>query len=146
MTAQPPIAAARHPGALLAVHRLAKHFPGVMALDDFSMSLDAGQVHGLVGQNGAGKSTLINILSGIYAADAGTIDIEGRPVAIRDARHAQSLGIATVHQELSLLPNLTVGQNLVLGREPRRWALLDLPAIHRQARAVLDRLGLEIAP
>jgi len=145
MTAPPPIATARHPQTLLAVHRLAKRFPGVMALDDFSMSLDAGQVHGLVGQNGAGKSTLINILSGIYAADAGTIDIEGRSVTIRDARHARALGIATVHQELSLFANLTVGQNLVLGREPRRLALLDLPAVHRQARAVLDRLGLEIA-
>ena len=112
----------------LEIRGLGKRFPGVIALDDVSLDLRAGEVHGLVGQNGAGKSTLINILSGMLSADTGTIRIGGAPVAIRDPRHAIALGIATVYQELSLLPNLTVAQNLALGREPGRFGLLDRKA------------------
>jgi ABC-type sugar transport system ATPase subunit len=131
---------------LVAMRDITKRFPGVTALADLSINLRAGEVHGLIGQNGAGKSTLINILSGIYPADSGSIALDGRPVTIRDAGEADALGIATVFQELSLLPNLTVAQNLVLGHEPRRFGLLDVAAMRERARQVLDRLKLPIAP
>jgi len=131
---------------LLEIRGLAKHFPGVVALDDVSLDLAAGEVHGLIGQNGAGKSTLINILSGMLSSDAGTIRLDGEPVTIRDPHHALSLGIATVYQELSLLPNLTVAQNLALGREPARRGLLDVGAMKARAQEALGRLGLDIAP
>jgi ABC-type sugar transport system ATPase subunit len=130
----------------LEVEGLSKRFEGVVALDDVSFALAAGRVHGLIGQNGAGKSTLINILSGMVAADAGSVRLAGAPVAITGTRHALALGIATVYQELSLLPNLTVAQNLSLGREPRSRGLLDTARMGEQARAALDRLGVDIAP
>ena len=128
----------------LELRGLSKRFPGVVALDDVSLALRGGEVHGLVGQNGAGKSTLINILSGMLSPDAGTIGIAGAPVAIRDPHHALALGIATVYQELSLLPNLTVAQNLALGREPVRRGLLDRRAAAAKAEETLRRLGLGI--
>jgi ABC-type sugar transport system ATPase subunit len=131
---------------LLEIRGLGKRFPGVVALDDVSLDLRAGEVHGLIGQNGAGKSTLINILSGMLAADEGSLRLGGGEVAIRDPRHALSLGIATVYQELSLLPNLTVAQNLALGREPTRGRLLDVEAMEARARDALGRLGLAIDP
>lgn len=134
------------PPPVLAIHGLGKRFPGVVALQDVSLDLAAGSVHGLVGQNGAGKSTLINILSGMFAADEGTIAIDRKLVVIRGTGHSQALGIATVYQELSLLPNLTVAQNLALGREPRRAGLLDTAAMRTQAAEVLGRLGLVISP
>ncbi len=130
----------------LEIRGLGKRFPGVIALDDVSLDLRAGEVHGLIGQNGAGKSTFINILSGMLSADAGTIRIGGAPVDIRDPRHAIALGIATVYQELSLLPNLTVAQNLALGREPGRFGLLDRKAAFATANDTLARLGLDIPP
>lgn len=130
----------------LEVRGLTRRFPGVLALDDVSLSVRAGETHALVGQNGAGKSTLINILSGMYTADAGAIAIDGRAVQIAGTRHALDLGIATVYQELSLLLNLTVAQNLSLGREPRRRGLLDVGAMRRHSVAVLRRLGLDIDP
>ena len=89
---------------VLAIRGLGKTFPGVIALDDVSLSLAPGRVHAVIGQNGAGKSTLINILSGMQQPDTGEIRVDGRPVAIRDTWHALELGIATVYQELSLLP------------------------------------------
>lgn len=131
---------------LLEIRGLGKRFPGVVALDDVSLDIRAGEVHALVGQNGAGKSTVINILSGMLHADAGTIRLDGVPVAIRDPQHALALGIAIVYQELSLLPNLTVAQNLALGREPSWRGLLDIRAMDTRARQALGRLGLEIAP
>jgi len=130
--------------AQLEIRGLGKRFPGVVALDDVSLVLRPGEVHGLVGQNGAGKSTLINILSGMLAPDAGTIAVAGARVTIRDPHHALNLGIATVYQELSLLPNLTVAQNLALGREPVRRGLLDRAGARARAGEALHRLGLDI--
>jgi ABC-type sugar transport system ATPase subunit len=132
------------PSPLLALHGIGKRFPGVVALDDASLDLRAGEVHGLVGQNGAGKSTLINILSGMLAPDAGTIRLAGEAVTIRDPHHALALGIATVYQELSLLPNLTVAENLALGREPRQSGLFDRRAARTRAGDALRRLGLDV--
>jgi ABC-type sugar transport system ATPase subunit len=131
---------------VLEANGLTKRFPGVTALDDVSLTLFPGRVHALIGQNGAGKSTLINILSGMYAADSGAIAVTGRAVEIGSARQALSLGISTVYQEHSLLLNLTVAQNLALGREPRRFGLLDLNAIRNGSTGVLERLGLDIDP
>jgi len=130
----------------LELRGLGKRFPGVVALDDVSLDLRAGEVHGLIGQNGAGKSTLINILSGMLSPDAGSIRIGGKPVSIRDPHHAIALGIATVYQELSLLPNLTVAENLALGREPKRRGLFDRRAATATAIESLARLGLAIPP
>jgi len=144
----PPTSTTRFSGVspVLEVKGLTKHFPGVTALDDVSLALFPSQVHGLIGQNGAGKSTLINILSGMYSADAGTIAVKNSPVAIASTRQALSLGISTVYQEHSLLLNLTVEQNLALGREPRRFGLLDLAEVRNDSIGVLQRLGLEIDP
>jgi ABC-type sugar transport system ATPase subunit len=128
----------------LEVRGLTKRFPGVLALDDVSFALKRGEVHAVVGQNGAGKSTMINLVAGMLPPDAGTILLDGGAVEIGSTRRAIELGIATVYQELSLLPNLTVAQNIALGREPRRHGLLDLSAMRAMSDAALARLGLAI--
>ncbi|WP_262425571.1 ATP-binding cassette domain-containing protein [Brachybacterium sp. Z12] len=110
---------------LLEVQGISKSFPGVRALQDVQFRLDAGEVLVLVGENGAGKSTLMKILSGIYQKDAGTIRIDGREVDIAGPAEAQRLGISIIHQEMNLMPDLTVAQNIFLGREPRRGPMLD---------------------
>ena len=128
----------------LEVRNLTKQFPGVLALDGVAFVLGRGEVHALVGQNGAGKSTMINVLSGMLAPDAGEIRLAGRPASIDSTRKAIELGIATVYQELSLLPNLTVAQNIALGHEPRRLGLLDLAAMRTTARKALARISVEL--
>ena len=129
---------------LLSIRSLTKVFPGTRALDGVDLDLHAGEVHALLGENGAGKSTLIKCLTGAYARDGGTITLEGREVAPRSTLEAQGLGIGTVYQEVNLLENLTVAQNLMFGREPRKWGLVDGRALRRQARAVLGQYGLDI--
>src|SRR5262245_45578035 len=136
----------RSAAKMLTISGIGKTFPGVVALEEVSLSLSAGCVHALIGQNGAGKSTLINILSGMQQPDAGEIRVDGRPVVLRDTRHALELGIATVYQDLSLLPNLTVAQNLSLGREPGLFGLVDRQSMEKRALNALHRLGLAIAP
>jgi ribose transport system ATP-binding protein len=129
----------------LEVRNLTKQFPGVLALDGVAFVLARGEIHALVGQNGAGKSTMINVLSGMLAPDAGEIRLAGRPASIDTTRKAIELGIATVYQELSLLPNLTVAQNIALGHEPRRIGLLDVASMRAAARKALARIGVEMA-
>ena len=132
---------------LVSMDGVAKSFPGVRALDGCSFELCAGEVHALVGENGAGKSTLMKVLAGVQRADAGTIRIAGREVAIASPRAARDLGISIIHQELSLLPHLTVAQNLFIGREPRRLRfLVDDRATIEQAGALLGRLGIRLDP
>src|SRR5690348_2745360 len=109
----------------LEIKALTKRFPGVVALDGASLSVQRGEIHAVIGQNGAGKSTMINILSGMLRADAGEIAVAGRAAEIDSTARAISLGIVTVYQELSLLPNLSIAANIALGREPRRGGLLD---------------------
>ena len=123
-----------------------KAFPGVVALDGVDFDLRAGEVHVLLGENGAGKSTLMKILSGAYAKDAGEILLEGTPVSIGSPRDAQSLGIATIYQELSLVPQLTVAENILLGHEPARAGVIDRTRFREAARRSLDEVGLEIDP
>ncbi|NMA76122.1 MAG: sugar ABC transporter ATP-binding protein [Actinomycetales bacterium] len=132
--------------SLLDVHGISKSFPGVKALQDVEFHLDAGEVLVLVGENGAGKSTLMKILSGIYQRDAGTITIDGREVDITGPTQAQELGISIIHQEMNLMPDLTVAQNIYLGREPRRGPMLDEKALNQRAAALLEELSIQLDP
>src|SRR5438128_6596171 len=112
---------------LLEMRQITKEFPGVKALDGVTFDLETGEFHALVGENGAGKSTLLKVLSGVYPAGSysGEIAIDGAPQRFRSPAAARRAGIAVVYQELTLVPELTVGQNLMLGREPRRFGLVD---------------------
>ncbi|MEV5752130.1 sugar ABC transporter ATP-binding protein [Actinoallomurus sp. NPDC052308] len=131
---------------ILRVRGLRKRFPGVVALDGVDFDLRPGEVHVLLGENGAGKSTLIKMLSGAYHPDEGTIFVDGRETAIRTAEEAQRLGIATIYQEFNLVPQLTVAENLMLGRPPRRFGFVDKKAMYRHARELLDRVGVDADP
>ena len=135
-------------GLLVEMDAISKDFPGVHALRECRFDLRAGEVHALVGENGAGKSTLMKILAGVYRMDAGRIRFKGSDVDIPTPRAAQQLGISIIHQELSLMPNLTVAQNIFIGREPRGGLpfLLDEGELNRQARALFERLRLAIDP
>ncbi|SMO96006.1 monosaccharide ABC transporter ATP-binding protein, CUT2 family [Geodermatophilus aquaeductus] len=121
-------------------------FPGVKALDDVSLRLFPGEVHALMGENGAGKSTLIKALTGVYPYDAGTVTLGGAEQRFTTPADAQAAGISTVYQEVNLCPNLTVTENIVLGREPRRAGQIDKRASRRRARRVLSELHLDIDP
>jgi ribose transport system ATP-binding protein len=126
---------------------IVKRFPGVLALDAVDFDLRPGEVHVLLGENGAGKSTLIKVLSGVYPPDAGEILFDGAPVTIRTPLDAQRLGVSTIYQELNLVPEMTVAENIFLGREPMRgMGLVDRKEQVRQARALLDDLQLDIDP
>ena len=129
---------------LLSIRSLTKTFPGTRALDGVDFDLAAGEVHALLGENGAGKSTLIKCLTGAYARDGGTVTLAGAPIAPRSTGEAQDLGIGTVYQEVNLLPNLTVAQNLMFGREPRRLGLIHARALREAAREMLADYGLKI--
>ncbi len=127
---------------------ISKSFPGVRALDDVPFELRSGEVHALVGENGAGKSTLMKVLAGIYPKDAGHIFYKGTEVEIPTPRAAQLLGISMIHQELNLMPHLTVAQNIFVGREPRRGLpfLLDEKELNDKARQLLATLHLRLDP
>jgi ABC-type sugar transport system ATPase subunit len=131
---------------LLMLHGVTKRFGGVTALDAVEFQLRRGEIHALLGENGAGKSTLIKVLGGIHIPEAGAIHIDGRPAGIRDVADANRLGIRIIHQELSLAPNLSIAENIYLGREPQRLGLLRRRAMFRDAEALLLRLGLTELP
>jgi simple sugar transport system ATP-binding protein len=121
-------------------------FGNVRALDRVSVRLYPGEVHALMGENGAGKSTLIKALTGVYSVDDGTILVGGEEHVFHTPAAAQAAGISTVYQEVNLVPNLTVAENMLLGREPRRFGSIDVRAMNRRARATLERLGLDVDP
>ncbi|WP_162938625.1 sugar ABC transporter ATP-binding protein [Mycobacterium kyogaense] len=121
-------------------------FPGVKALDGVEFRLLPGEIHALMGENGAGKSTLIKALTGVYDIDAGSITVGGVEQRFSGPRQAQDAGISTVYQEVNLCPNLTVAENILLGREPRRWGRIDTRAMNRRAAEVLADLDLAIDP
>ena len=132
---------------LLEMNHIKKGFPGVQALKDVSFQLRAGEVHALLGENGAGKSTLIKVLGGIYASDGGGISINGKPVTIHSVLDAQRNGISVIHQELVLVPHLSVAENIFLGREPMRAGrTVDFKKMNRDAGAILDSFDLDILP
>ncbi len=132
--------------ALLEARSLTKSFPGVRALKGVSLTVGRGEVVAVIGENGAGKSTLMKILAGVQTADTGEIRIDGVPAPLRSVEEALGLGIALIHQELNLAQNLDVAANVFLGREPRRWGLIDTARLHREAGQFLQAVGLEVAP
>jgi monosaccharide-transporting ATPase len=121
-------------------------FPGVKALDSVSFRMFPGEVHSLMGENGAGKSTLIKALTGVYSIDTGTMTLDGKALVINGPAQAQAAGISTVYQEVNLLPNLSVAENIMLGREPRRAGVIDWKATRNRAAELLQRLHLDIDP
>lgn len=129
---------------LLSATRIDKIFPGAKALDKVDFHLRRGEVHALLGENGAGKSTLVKCLTGAYRRDGGTILLDSVEVDPRDTFNAQKLGIGTVYQEVNLLPNLTVAENLFLGRQPRRFGFIDVRAMNHQARTLLKDYELDL--
>ncbi|MFD0375621.1 sugar ABC transporter ATP-binding protein [Streptomyces sp. NPDC127112] len=138
----PPPAGAGGPRPVLEAHGIRKRFPGVLALDGVSLRLFPGEVHALMGENGAGKSTLIKVLTGVHPADGGTVLVDGRPHAFTDPLQAQRAGISTVYQEVNLCPNLSVAENILIGREPRRFGLVRWSETRRRAAELLTELEL----
>ncbi|OAR23048.1 sugar ABC transporter ATP-binding protein [Streptomyces sp. ERV7] len=134
------------PDDLLRVEGIRKAFPGVLALDGVDFALRRGEVHVLLGENGAGKSTLIKVLSGAHRPDSGRILVDGHEVRIHGAQDAERLGIATIHQEFTLVPDLTVAENIFLGRQPRRFGLIDRTRMEADAAVLLARVGVDVPP
>ncbi len=132
--------------ALVEMRGITVTFPGVKALDDVDFRLLPGEVHALLGENGAGKSTLIKALTGVHATDAGEIRLAGAPVSFSGPAQAQDAGISTVYQEVNLCVNLSVAENILLGREPRRFGAIDGRAMRVRAAELLTRIGLHIDP
>jgi len=130
--------------SLLEARGIGKAFLGITALDNVDFTLEHSEIHALLGENGAGKSTLIKILTGVYARDHGTIRLADSEVTPANVAEAQALGIGTVYQEVNLLENLTVAENLFLGRQPRRFGLIDRREMRRRSKALLARYGLDI--
>ena len=132
------------PAPLLEARAIGKSFLGITALDSVDFALSRGEIHALLGENGAGKSTLIKILTGVYSGDRGSVTLDGERIEPGNVAEAQSLGIGTVYQEVNLLENLTVAENLFLGRQPRRFGLVDRREMRRRARDLLEGYGLDI--
>ncbi|HSB61522.1 MAG TPA: sugar ABC transporter ATP-binding protein [Vicinamibacteria bacterium] len=140
-----PLAADAPPA--VSMRGIRKAFPGVVALDGVDFDVRRGEVHVLLGENGAGKSTLMRVLSGATAKDAGEIRVDGRPVEIQGPRHAQALGVGTIYQELTLVPQLSAAENIFLGKEPVLAAgVIDRARLRRDAAALLAGLGVEVDP
>ncbi|MBP2549809.1 ribose transport system ATP-binding protein [Neorhizobium galegae] len=144
-------ASARHAGdaggaPLLSLQNISKEFPSVRALADVSFDLHRGEVHAVCGENGAGKSTLMKIISGVYTPTSGRIVYKGVERSFSSPLEAENIGIAIIHQELNLVPHMTVAENIYLAREPRRGFLVDRKKLKADAQACLDRLGVSISP
>ena len=131
---------------LLRLEGIVKRFPGVVALDGIHLDLRAGEVHAVCGENGAGKSTLMKIISGQYQPDEGVIRYRGEQVRFASTSQAQAAGIAIIHQELNLVPHLSVAENLFLAREPKRGPFVDTRKLNADAVRCLARIGLEVSP
>ena len=132
---------------ILVAGRVSKSFAGVVALHDVDFDLRCGEVHALMGENGAGKSTLMKILAGVHTQYEGAVQVEGRAVWFGGVRDAEAAGVAIIHQELNLVPELSVADNIFLGREPLlAGALIDRRRIVRAAERLLRRLGVSIDP
>lgn len=132
---------------ILSMVNISKYFPGVRALSQVNFSLKQGEIHALMGQNGAGKSTLIKIMTGVYQPDSGEIYLRGERIKVESPEHAQNIGIATVYQEVNLCPNLTVAENLLLGREPRNTFGIQWKRLFTEAKKIIkEKLDLDLDP
>ncbi|MEO5934674.1 MAG: sugar ABC transporter ATP-binding protein, partial [Duganella sp.] len=136
--------AASSTAPVLELRGISKAFPGVQALSGVALNLYPGEVHTLMGQNGAGKSTLIKVLTGVYAPDHGEILLDGRAIHPTSTLDAQNLGISTVYQEVNLCPNLSVAENIFIGRYPRKFGGIDWRGMQRQAAELLERMQIRI--
>ena len=132
--------------SVLEVHNITKRFPGTLALDNVSASFESGKVHALVGKNGSGKSTLMKIISGAYTADEGEIIYDGQTMKFKDPMSAAAQGIATVYQELSLVPTMSVTENILMGRMPKKGKLIDWKSAKKQVKELLKELEIDIDP
>jgi inositol transport system ATP-binding protein len=131
---------------LLRMALIGKRFPGVQALADVGLEVLPGEVHALLGENGAGKSTLLKILSGAQQPDSGTIEFGGQEVTMTSPHDAQRLGIVTIYQEFTLAPNMTIAENVFIGREPGRGVFVSWRKMAEETRAITKRLGLQLKP
>ena len=131
---------------ILQMRGMSRRFPGVLALDHVDFDVRPGEVHALVGENGAGKSTLINILAGVHQPSSGVLEIEGRPRVLPDPLSAQQAGISVIFQEFSLLPHLSVAENIFLNREPVQGLRIDWPELYRRATEVIKLLEIDLDP
>lgn len=129
---------------MLEMRNIDKRFPGVHALKKVNFSVEKGEIHALMGENGAGKSTLIKILTGIYEKDEGAIFLEGREISPSSSLEAQRAGISTIYQEINLVPNLTVAENIFLGRQPQKRGGIDWEAMEKAADQLVESLGVKI--
>lgn len=134
------------PKVLVEMKNIMKTFPGVKALNHAELTLYEGEVLGLLGENGAGKSTLMNVLGGIYKPDEGEIKVDGQEVKIESVTAAQNLGIAFIHQEIALVPYLSVAENIFLGRERMTAGMVDKKKMYEEAKQWLDMVGLDVNP
>ncbi|WP_432126872.1 sugar ABC transporter ATP-binding protein [Streptomyces sp. bgisy082] len=143
----PASAASGTAPTVLEARGVGKRFPGVVALDDVSFTLRAGETHALVGENGAGKSTLIKVLTGVHRPDGGELLLSGRPVRFARPSEAQEAGISTIYQEVNLVPLMSVARNIFLGREPKnRLGLIDFGRMHAEAAELLGGFGVAVDP
>ncbi|MDZ4764966.1 MAG: sugar ABC transporter ATP-binding protein [Chloroflexota bacterium] len=131
---------------LLNMTRISKQFPGVRALDEVALEVERGEIHGLLGENGAGKSTLLKILSGAHRPDSGTITLDGQTLHFDTPQQAQSAGVVTIYQEFNLVPQLTIAENVFIGREPGNAMFFNWRRLATETRALTDRLGISIDP
>lgn len=129
---------------LLEMRHIDKVFPGVRALSNVDFTLRAGEIHSLMGENGAGKSTLIKVLTGVYHRDGGTVLLNGKEIFPKTPKDAQAVGISTVYQEVNLCPNLTVAENIFIGREPKKFGFIDWKTINRRSKELLQTLNIDI--
>ncbi|WP_026767175.1 sugar ABC transporter ATP-binding protein [Selenomonas ruminantium] len=130
--------------ALLEMRHITKEFPGVRALSNVDFTLHAGEIHSLMGENGAGKSTLVKVLTGVYPRDGGTVFLNGKAINPKTPKDAQDCGISTVYQEVNLCSNLTVAENIFIGREPRKFGMIDWKTINQRAAELLAKLDVHI--
>jgi ribose transport system ATP-binding protein len=136
----------RAPEPVIRLRNISKEFPGVLAVDEVDLDILPGEVHVVAGENGAGKSTLMKLLSQVERPSAGEIELSGAPVEFHGPRHAQNLGVAMVYQEFALAPDLSVAENLFMGREPGRFGFVNRRAETSEAGELLERVGLELSP
>ena len=130
---------------IVEMQKVTKAFPGVLALNKVDFSCIPGEIHAVVGENGAGKSTLMKIIAGVYRPDGGNISLKGKKTVFSSPKHAQKCGISIIYQEFNLIPELTVAENIFLGREPtKRGPLIDSVTLKRRSRELLTDLNAKI--